>query len=175
MSDHDAPRRPTGADGGPRRSDTDAPRRSRSRALKVLFQADLRGEAPLAALQRVVADPRSLALIDDLDGLEDEGRADPLDGFSRRLVEGVHDHREDIDARIQRFARKWSVSRMPVVDRNVLRLATYELLYEDTPPAIVIDEAIELAKALSTDDSGRYVNGVLDSVRRSIAEDRRGA
>ena len=58
---------------------------------------------------------------------------------------------------------------MPVVDRTVLRMATYELLFEQTSPAVVINEAVELAKALSTDDSGRYVNGVLESVRKEIA------
>jgi N utilization substance protein B len=183
---------------GRKRPDTRDPRRSRERALKVLFQADLRREPPLETLQRVVADPRALAMLDDLDleapeqdavdrqrqaeldaeadtTLGPEVGAEPLDRFSRSLVEGVHDHRLEIDDVIGRFARRWTVSRMPVVDRNVLRLATYELLHEDTAPAVVIDEAVELAKALSTDNSGRYVNGVLDSIRRSVEEERGGA
>lgn len=96
-------------------------------------------------------------------------RGDGLDGFTRSLVLGVHEHRERIDELISRFARRWQISRMPVVDRSVLRLATYELLYETTSPAVVIHEAVALAKDLSTDDSGRYVNGVLESVRKHLA------
>ncbi len=165
---------------GPR-AGTRSPRRSRERALKVLFQADLRGESPLAALARVVADPADLALLDDLDAGAGDGPTtadgtlpgdtvdpEPLDGFARALVEGVSDHRDEIDRLISQFARKWSIPRMPVVDRNVLRLATYELLYDTTPAAIVIDEAVELAKALSTDNSAGYVNGVVDAIRRSL-------
>lgn len=181
--------------GGPRH-DTRDPRRARSRALKILFEADVRGESAEAALKRVVADPWARAMLDDLDDLSDaeevarqaeaDAEADTtdrpsvaapqLEGFTRQLVLGVSDHRDEIDALIGRFARKWTVSRMPVVDRNVLRLATYEMLYEGTTPAVVINEALELAKALSTEASGRYVNGVLESVRKAIAErDRPGA
>jgi N utilization substance protein B len=155
-----------------RRTDTDSPRRSRERALKLLFQADLRGEDPMETLRRAVADPQAAAMLDDVD-VSETGTAHPLDGFARRLVEGVADHRDDLDQRIQRFARRWTIARMPIVDRNVLRLATYELLHEDTPPAIVIDQAVELAKALSTDDSGRYINGVMDSVRKNIEQEPR--
>lgn len=179
---------PTGSERG-RRADTKAPRRSRERALKILFQADVRGVSAEAALQQIVEDPNARAMLDDLDELDAStvpsqaeadaaagtalgpaGDAPPLDGFTRSLVLGVHDHREEIDGAIGRFARKWAVHRMPVVDRNVLRLATYELLHEDTSPAVVINEALELAKALSTDDSSRYVNGVLESIRKWAAE-----
>jgi transcription antitermination protein NusB len=178
------------------RHDTKDPRRARSRALKILFQADVRGETPAEVLKRLVEDPQGRAILDDLDDLseteavrlqaETDAAADTtdapavagpgLDGFTRQLVLGVSDHRDEVDALIGRFARKWSVSRMPVVDRNVLRLATYELLHEHTSPAVVINEALELAKALSTEASGRYVNGVLEAIRRSIQEqDRPGA
>jgi hypothetical protein len=87
------------------------------------------------------------------------------------LVLGVADHEPRIDALIGRFARRWQIHRMPVLDRNVLRLGTYELLFEETSPAVVINEAVNLAKALSTDDSGRYVNGVLEAIRRHLAEE----
>jgi transcription antitermination protein NusB len=178
------------------RHDTKDPRRARSRALKILFQADVRGESPETALKRLVDDPQGRAMLDDLDDLSDaeavaqQAEADAaadttdrpavaapgLDGFTRQLVLGVSDHRDEVDALIGRFARRWSVGRMPVVDRNVLRLATYEMLHEHTSPAVVINEALELAKALSTDASSRYVNGVLESVRKSIEErDRPGA
>lgn len=177
-----------------RRTDTRDPRRARERALKILFQADLRGDDPVATLERVANDPSARAMLDDLDDLHDETdavadvesqarldaaadttlaaprqRVAPVDAFTRRLVDGVSEHRGEIDELIGRFARRWAISRMPVVDRTVLRLATYELLHEDTSPAVVINEAVELAKSLSTEDSGRYVNGVLESVRRSVA------
>ncbi len=187
------PRRST-----PRRTDTPDPRRSRQRALRVLFQADVRGLAAGDLLDALDADPRARLLLDDADALASAG-ADPssaaaaagpagapttrtapsepvgepvvIDGFTRSLVRGVDAHRDDIDALITRFARRWSIRRMPVVDRTVLRLATYELLHEDTPAAVVIDEAVTAAKTLSTDDSGRYVNGVLEAVRRELGRD----
>jgi N utilization substance protein B len=159
----------------PRRTDTSDPRRSRQRALRVLYQADLRGTSPQETLDRLDADPHSRSLLDDVDvgdALDQAGdassHAPPIDGFARQLVLGVAEHREQIDALIARFARRWSIQRMPVVDRTVLRLATYELLHEPTPPAVVIDEAVNAAKTLSTDDSGRYINGVLESVRKDL-------
>ncbi|HSK23752.1 MAG TPA: transcription antitermination factor NusB [Egicoccus sp.] len=183
------PRRPS-----KRRTDTRDPRRSRERALKILFQADLRGDDAVHTLDEVAGDPYARAMLDDLDDLHDEtdavadvesqARLDaesgttletparnvaPIDAFTRRLVEGVSAHRAEIDQTIERFARRWAIHRMPVVDRTVLRLATFELLHEDTSPAVVINEAVDLAKSLSTDDSGRYVNGVLESVRRLAA------
>lgn len=158
-----------------RRSDTRDPRRSRELALKVLFEADIRREDPLEALARVTGDAGELALLDRDADSDDAGAGSPLDGFARTLVEGVGTHRPAIDERISAHARRWSIPRMPVVDRNVLRLATYELMHEDTSPAIVISEAVELAKSLSTDDSGRYVNAVLDAIRKSVEAERSGA
>lgn len=143
-----------------RRSDTKDPRRSRERALKILFQADVRGTTPGETLRQLVDDDRARVMLDDGD--------DEVDGFTRALVGGVGEHLEEIDGLIARYARRWQISRMPVVDRTVLRLATYELLYEVTPAAVAIDEAVELAKSLSTDDSGRYVNGVLESIRKDV-------
>jgi transcription antitermination protein NusB len=171
-----------------RRTDTRDPRRSRERALKILFQADVRGEAADTLLARIVDDPRAWAMLDDLDP-EDVGEGDPpigaeaddvragrrrrhlqLDGFTRSLVSGVAEHREELDELVQRYARRWTVARMPAIDRNLLRLGAYELVHERTSPAVVINEVIELAKRLSTEDSGRYVNGVLEAVRRHLAE-----
>jgi transcription antitermination protein NusB len=171
-----------------RRTDTRDPRRSRERALKILFQADVRGEPADTLLARIVDDPRAWAMLDDLDP-EDVGEGDPplgaevddvraarrrhhlqLDGFTRSLVTGVAVHREELDELVQRYARRWTVARMPAIDRNLLRLGAYELVHERTSPAVVINEVIELAKRLSTEDSGRYVNGVLEAVRRHLAE-----
>ena len=148
------------------RPGTADPRRSRHRALRILFQADLRGQDPRDALAAIVDDPHATAMLDDVDADEPATIAPDVDAYAARLVEGVAVHGPDIDRLIEKFARRWTVARMPVVDRNVLRLGAYELLHEDLSPAVVIDEALELAKALSTDNSARFVNGVLESVRR---------
>lgn len=125
---------------------------ARRRALEVLYEADVRRHDIGDTLQRVTADANAAA----------------LDEFARELVRGVADHLDELDEVIGRHAHGWTVRRMPVVDRNVLRLATFELLFRSaTPPAVVIDEAVELAKALSTDDSPRYVNGVLSAILRA--------
>jgi transcription antitermination factor NusB len=181
---------------GRRRADTRDPRRSRERALKILFQADVRGEPADALLARIVDDPRAWVLLDELDpeaageALPDETAEDDgldevlaakrrkhleLDGFTRSLVQGVADHQGELDELVQRFARRWTVARMPAIDRNLLRLGTYELAHEVTSPAVVINEVIELAKRLSTEDSGRYVNGVLEAIRRHLAAEQRHA
>ncbi len=139
---------------------TEASRRSgplprheaRRRALAVLYEADVRRRDITDTLERTVSDPH----------------ADPLDDFARRLAHGVAQDYEAIDRVIADHARGWTVSRMPVIDRNILRLAVYELLDgTDTPPAVVIDEAVELAKEMSTEDSPRYINGVLSAVLRT--------
>lgn len=188
---------------GPRfRHDTRDPRAARSRALKILFQADVRGESGERVLRRLAEDDRGRAILDDLDLSSDaeeeaarlrrqaeaDAKADTtdapwsapeLDGFTRQLALGVSDHLDEIDGLIGRHARGWTVDRMPVVDRTVLRLASYELLYETTSAAVVINEALELAKSLSTESSGRYVNGVLEAIRKDVAsrdeQDRPGA
>jgi len=97
--------------------------------------------------------------------IEDEN----LDARSRRLAEGTWEHRAEIDETIGRYATGWRVERMPVVDRNVLRLGVYELRYTGTPVGVVLDEAVELAKRFSTERSGRFVNGVLAAI--TAAED----
>jgi N utilization substance protein B len=91
--------------------------------------------------------------------------------YARELVEGVVAHATRIDEVISSYSRDWSLDRMPSVDRTVLRVATYELLWrDDVPDAVVIDEAVELAKSLSTDDSPGYVNGVLARVLADKAD-----
>jgi transcription antitermination protein NusB len=167
MTDHGS-----GVGSAPRPGTAD-PRRSRQRALKILFQADLRGQDPRDALGAILDDPQATALLDDVD-TDEVADAEHLDAYTVRLVDGVATHTPDLDRLIEKFARRWTVQRMPVVDRNVLRLGAYELLHEDDlSPAVVIDEALELAKALSTDNSARFVNGVLESVRRWHEDTRR--
>lgn len=175
----------TDLDPQPRRPDTSDPRRSRQRALKVLFSADLRGEDPRVTLDRVMVDPEAMALLDevDLDDLdlnaEDRvaaqvllarpGASRRLDGYAQRLVAGVAEHLEEIDHMIREHAKGWRLERMPLVDRNVLRLSIHEMLYEGVKAAIVIDQAVEIARELSSDEAPRFVNGVLEAVRRQQA------
>jgi N utilization substance protein B len=122
--------------------------KARKRALDVLFEADLRGRDAVETLGEWTA------------------RADPpVQDYARSLVSGVAEHRVDIDEVLSGYAGDWPLERMPSVDRAILRLAAYELLYcPDVPDAVVIDEAVELAKSLSTDESPGFVNGVLAKV-----------
>ncbi|MDT4893769.1 MAG: transcription antitermination protein NusB [Pseudonocardiales bacterium] len=124
--------------------------KARKRAVDVLYEADLRGTDPLTTL----ADRISLA-------------EPPVNDYTVELVEGLQAHRRRVDEILTDYAEGWTVQRMPDVDRAVLRLAVYELLWRaDVPGAVVIDEAVELAKSLSTDESPRFVNGVLARVMR---------
>jgi transcription antitermination protein NusB len=122
--------------------------KARKRAVDILFEADLRGLDPVALLGERVGAP----------GLP------PVQDYTVDLVQGVVTHRERIDELIAGHAQGWTLSRMPTVDRAVLRLGVFELLGADVPDAVAIDEAVELAKALSTDDSPRFVNGVLGTI-----------
>ena len=93
----------------------------------------------------------------------------PHDRLVRLLVDGVESHRSELDASIAKYSSGWSLERMPILDLLVLRLATFELAHRsDVPTAVVIDEAVEMAKRFSTDDSGRFVNGVLSSIAREL-------
>ena len=122
--------------------------KARKRAVDVLYEADLRRSDPLAVLRDRVADGNP-----------------PVPEHTVRLVEGAVEQGTRIDELIEAHASGWSLDRLPDVDRAILRMAVYELLWvDDVPDAVVIDEAVELAKALSTDDSPAYVNGVLGAV-----------
>jgi transcription antitermination protein NusB len=89
--------------------------------------------------------------------------------FADPLIRGVLEHREKIDAEIQKHAKNWSLQRMAAVDRNVLRLAAYEMLFrDDIPPIVSINEAVDVAKKFSTHDSGKFVNGILDQIRKEL-------
>lgn len=88
--------------------------------------------------------------------------------FSNSLVDGVCDNKNAIDAAITKYAKNWQLGRMPAIDRNILRLATFELLFDDSmPPKVSINEAIEMAKRYGDNDSGKFVNGVLDKINKS--------
>jgi N utilization substance protein B len=121
---------------------------SRERALSLLYEAETKG-CP------------GTDLLDELPV--------PAEPFAAELVTGVDQHREEADELIRRFSRGWSLERMPVIDRTVLRMAIYELAHRpDVPAPVVIDEAVELAKEYSTDDSGRFVNGMLSTIATEL-------
>jgi N utilization substance protein B len=114
---------------------------ARERALILLYEAETKGIAPSDVLAAQISVPDELTTV---------------------LVQGVEQHQAELDAAIAAHAKGWSLQRMPAIDRNVLRVGAFELLgRRDVPVAVVLDEAVELAKRFSTDDSGRFVNGVL--------------
>ncbi|WP_214467048.1 transcription antitermination factor NusB [Microbacterium flavescens] len=130
--------------------------KARKRALDILFQADVRGDEL----------PSTLAAEAKRAANEPAREASWL--YAREIVDGVIDNRDAIDEQITTFAKDWSLARMPAVDRAVLRIGVWEILYNDeVPAAVAIDEAVELAKEFSTDDSGSFVHGVLGRIARA--------
>ena len=123
--------------------------RARELALQFLYQSDLVG--------------KPLDEVDDF--LREEERDVETRRFAQRLIVGTLEFRDAIDEVIQNVAQNWSISRMAVIDRNVLRLATYELMHcQDIPPKVAINEAIEIGKRYSTQNSGAFINGILDKI-----------
>lgn len=117
---------------------------ARERALTILYEAHSKQISPSSALDSLVLRP---------------------DEFTSRLVHGVEEHRTRFDDLIREHAKNWTIERMPVLDVSILRLAMFELAEEpETPVAVIINEAVELAKRFSTDDSGKFVNGMLSAV-----------
>ena len=124
---------------------------ARELALQLMYQLDLRGDE----------------ILDEVNAALAPGAGDPemLD-FARELVHGCREKKAEIDRQIEEVAKNWQLKRMAAIDRNILRLATYELLYrEDIPPLVTINEAIDIAKKFSTKNSGPFVNGILDNIR----------
>ena len=134
--------------------------RSRQRALQVLFSCDLRQQSVDEALA---------AYYQTLDSDDEDPTPEPPDEFMEKLVRGATDQAAAIDQRIVAKSENWRLDRMPAVDRNILRLAVYEMTDVGTPAPVVIDEALELARKFSTDESVAFINGVLDAVRRDAA------
>ena len=153
VGDPDAPRGlgadADAVDGPDVRRDAPAGRHeARERALHLLYEAEAKGVPPGEVLHDLPVAP---------------------DEFAVALVQGVHDHAEELDALVASHATGWRLDRMAAVDRALLRLGAFELAHRpDVPVAVVIDEAVELAKAYSTEDSGRFVNGVLAAVARDV-------
>ena len=126
--------------------------KARKRALDVLYASEMRNRSTVEALQQQSEDG-------------------PVNDYTITLVEGVTEHRTRLDEVISSYAQGWTLDRMPAVDRNVLRLATFEVLYvEDVPDAVAVSEALHLVRDLSTDDSPAFVNGVLGNIVRDRTE-----
>ena len=133
--------------------------RSRHRAIQLLYQCDVRGLGADEAIRNYY------------DGLytEENDERPAADAFMEDLVRGTLDRRESLDKQIEESSANWRLERMSAVDRNILRLAVHELVEKKNPPAVIIDEALELARRFSGDESVKFINGVLDAVRRNLA------
>jgi N utilization substance protein B len=129
-------------------------RRSREFALQVLYQLEITKQDAL----------RTLAQFQEhfSEGVE-------RDDFVERLVLGVSEHRKEIDRLIERYSENWRLDRMNMIDRNILRMAAFELLHcEDIPPKVTLNEAIDLGKRYGTDESGSFINGILDRIQNEV-------
>ncbi len=126
-------------------------RQARERALELLYEAEAKDAEPVEIIDGLPVAPH---------------------GYTVALVTGVAQSRPELDEVIARYARGWTLERMPAVDRNLLRLACFELAHRpDVPTAVVIDEAVELAKQFSTEESGRFVNGMLSRIAAEVRGD----
>jgi N utilization substance protein B len=129
-------------------------RKARELAVQILYQIEMKGSEPKEVF--------------DLFWKNEEASPD-IRKFATDLVEGTYRNRKEIDLLIERHSLHWKLSRMAVVDRNILRLGVYELLYlHDVPTSVVLNEAIEIAKRFGTEDSGAFINGILDNVAKEI-------
>jgi transcription antitermination protein NusB len=133
----------------PERTDREDRRsESRERALTLLYEAEAKAQSGEATLEALPV---------------------AADDMATKLVQGVDAHRVEIDELIRKYSRTWTLERMPVIDRSVLRIAIFELLASpDVPTAVILDEAVELAKSYGTDDSGKFVNGMLSSIATHV-------
>lgn len=131
---------------------------ARAHAMKLIYEWEMGGDG---------GEETRLNL---LEVRQDEREAD----FMNRMAEGVKAHAEEIDARLKPFLRGWSIERLTRVDLAILRLATYELMLNETPTGVVINEAVELANQYSTEKAGAFVNGVLGNLGRTLEDERGG-
>ena len=123
-------------------------REARERALALMYEAETKSLTPAEVIDELPLPPEP---------------------FAAELLNGVADHADEIDATIRAYAKGWSLERMPALDRALLRIGVYELTYTpDVPTGAVISEAVELAKTFSTDDSGKFVNGLLSAVAADL-------
>ncbi|HTG45332.1 MAG TPA: transcription antitermination factor NusB [Verrucomicrobiae bacterium] len=154
-------------------------REARERAVQFLFQYDLNKSENLEEALNHFWDSQRAAAIKEEKGKARWGETMELQPptsdeaamrvFADPLIRGTLESLEEIDGKIKHYAKNWDMNRMAVVDRNILRLAIYEMLHrQDIPPVVSINEAVDIAKRFSTDDSGRFVNGILDKVKGDL-------
>ena len=134
--------------------------KARKQALDIHFESDIRGSV-------------ALDILESRDVIEEGPDARPIREYTREIINGVSDHRRKIDELIATYAQGWDMDRLPAVDRSILRIGIYEIIWANTlPDAVAIDEALTLAKELSTDESAGYIHGVLGkiaSIKESIS------
>jgi len=161
-------------------------REARERATQFLFQYDLNPPERLEEALDMFWESQRAAAIQQEKGPAMWGESVELPPpsteeaavrlFADPLIRGVIEHRAELDETIRRLARNWDLHRIAVVDRNILRLAIYEILYrDDIPPVVSINEAVDIAKRFSTEESGKFVNGILDKVKHEVLRPARTA
>ncbi|HEY2975342.1 MAG TPA: transcription antitermination factor NusB [Pyrinomonadaceae bacterium] len=133
-------------------------RKARECALQMLFAADFAQAVPEEVLKTYWTE------------LDDSETEEPAREFATRLAAGTLAHLEALDERIRSRAEHWRIPRMAIVDRNILRLAVYEFLYEPTPRTVAINEALEIARRFSTYEATQFINGILDAIKRDLDE-----
>ncbi len=134
-------------------------RKARESTLQILFQLEFNGKELENIFESFWHEKKT---------------SEEIKEYSRWLVEGIVSHRDRIDRLIQSVSENWRIDRMALVDRNVLRIAVYELIYEEKlAPAIVIDEAIEITKKYSSEEAATFVNGILDAVRKKLGKEKK--
>jgi N utilization substance protein B len=155
-------------------------REARERAVQFLFQHDLNPPSDLAAeLEQFWNSQRTAAIEEEKSGMATWGEKIELPPptveeaetrlFADPLIKGVLEHRDAIDEQIKKHAKNWDFHRIAAVDRNIMRLAIYEMLHrQDIPPVVSINEAVDIAKKFSTQDSGKFVNGILDKIKGEL-------
>lgn len=161
-------------------------REARERAVQFLFQHDLNPPENLdAALEHFWSSQRMAAIADEKSGKANWGEKVELPPpttedaamrlFADPLIRGTLEHRDALDEVIKKHAKNWDLPRIAAVDRNIMRLAIYEMLHrDDIPPVVSINEAVDIAKKFSTEDSGKFVNGILDKVKGDLMRPARG-
>ena len=141
---------------GKSRYDSIPRRKSRELALQVLYQLDITSQDAIKTITQF----RDLF-----------PKKKSKDGFTERIVLGVLEHSQEIDRLIEQYSENWRLDRMLIIDRNILRMATFELLYrEDIPPKVTLNEAIELGKRYGSEDSGSFINGILDRIQNEAVQ-----
>ena len=127
--------------------------KSRKRAVDAVFAADIRGKSPLELLD------------DTLEQNAMRQNQDVIFAYSQQIVQGIVSHKDEIDAYLEAYSQGWTIDRMPTLDRAIMRVAVWEIIYnDDVPDSVAVNEAVELAKGYSTDDSPAFINGLLNKI-----------